>query len=156
MNFTLRPPIESDLDVFFANQLDEEANFMAAFTPENRQDKEAYFVKWKRLWKDESVHFKTIASGETVLGLVSKFVMHGDNELTYAIGKEFWGNGIASRALQEFLLLELARPIYGRVAFDNIASARVLEKAGFVKIGKDKGFANARGMEIEEFIYRLD
>jgi len=47
------------------------------------------------------------------------------------------------------------RPIFGRTAFDNFASQKVLEKNGFVRIGKDKGFANARQAETEEFIYKL-
>ena len=51
--------------------------------------------------------------------------------------------------------IELTRPIFGRVAFDNFGSQKVLEKCGFVKIGLDKGFANARQTEIEEFIYKL-
>jgi RimJ/RimL family protein N-acetyltransferase len=41
------------------------------------------------------------------------------------------------------------------VAFDNQGSQKVLEKCGFVKIGTDKGFANARQAEIEEYIYKL-
>ena len=52
------------------------------------------------------------------------------------------------------------RPILGRVAFDNFGSQKVLEKCGFIKIGSDKGFANARQTDrqtdIEEFIYKLD
>ena len=51
--------------------------------------------------------------------------------------------------------VEQSRPIFGRVAFDNFASQKVLEKCGFEKIGKDIGFANARQTEIEEFIYKL-
>jgi [ribosomal protein S5]-alanine N-acetyltransferase len=53
------------------------------------------------------------------------------------------------------LTIENTRPVFGRVAFDNFGSQKVLEKCGFVKIGTDKGFANARQTEIEEFIYRL-
>jgi len=53
------------------------------------------------------------------------------------------------------LLLEINRPIFGRVAFDNYGSQKVLEKCGFIKVGKDKGSANARQKEIEEFIYKL-
>lgn len=51
--------------------------------------------------------------------------------------------------------METARPIVGRVAFDNFGSQKVLEKCGFVKIGTDKGFASVRGTEIEEFTYEL-
>ncbi|WP_236668947.1 GNAT family N-acetyltransferase [Hymenobacter rubidus] len=75
--------------------------------------------------------------------------------VTYWIDKEFWGQGIATAALHEFLQLEPARPIYGRTAFDNQGSQKVLEKCGFVKTGTDKGFANARQAEIEEYIYKL-
>jgi L-amino acid N-acyltransferase YncA len=40
-------------------------------------------------------------------------------------------------------------------AKDNVASLRVLEKCGFTVVGYEKGFANARGEEIEEVILEL-
>jgi ribosomal-protein-alanine N-acetyltransferase len=81
--------------------------------------------------------------------------MGNEAGITYWIDKKFWGQGIATTALKGLLKIEQTRPIYGRVAFDNYGSQKVLEKCGFIKIGKDKGFANARQTEIEEFIYRL-
>jgi RimJ/RimL family protein N-acetyltransferase len=36
-----------------------------------------------------------------------------------------------------------------------VGSQRVLQKCGFTLIAKEKGFANARNMEIEEFVYQL-
>lgn len=47
------------------------------------------------------------------------------------------------------------RPIYARVAKDNQGSRRVLEKCGFKIISESKGFANARGQEIEELLLEL-
>jgi len=41
------------------------------------------------------------------------------------------------------------------VAFDNYGSQKVLEKCGFLKIGSDSGYANARQKEIEELIFKL-
>jgi RimJ/RimL family protein N-acetyltransferase len=41
------------------------------------------------------------------------------------------------------------------VAKDNRASLRVLEKCGFTILDEDKGFANARGQEIEEWLLQL-
>ncbi len=156
MNISLRKSITSDLEVFFLNQTDSEANFMAAFTSENPNDKEAYMEKWNRLMKDDTVHMQSILLGDKIIGCVIKFMMFGEAEITYAVSKEYWGKGMTSLALGQFLEIEKTRPIHGRVAFDNIGSQRVMEKNGFIKIGKDKGFANARGKEIEEFIYRLD
>jgi RimJ/RimL family protein N-acetyltransferase len=98
---------------------------------------------------------QTILVDETIAGSIAKFEMEGDTEITYWIDRNFWGKGIATTALKNFLTIENTRPIFGRVAFDNLGSQKVLEKCGFVNIGTDKGFANARQTEIEEFIYKL-
>ncbi|WP_394354881.1 GNAT family N-acetyltransferase [Sphingobacterium litopenaei] len=79
-----------------------------------------------------------------IVGSVSKFIIHEDNEITYWIDKKYWGKGIATHALKLFLASEIERPIFGRVAFDNFRSQKVLEKCGFLKVGSDRGFANAR------------
>ena len=155
MNISLRSSIESDLEIFFINQSDEEANYLAAFTSKDPNDKEAYLNKWKRLLKDETINMQTILVENEVVGCVVKFVMEGEAEITYAIAKEYWGKGLTTKAVKSFIDIEKTRPIYGRVAYDNFGSQRVLEKTGFERIGKDKGFANARGKEIEEFIYKL-
>ena len=81
--------------------------------------------------------------------------MDNEAEITYWIDRKLWGKGVATTALKDFLKIEQSRPIFGRVAFDNYGSQKVLEKCGFVRIGKDKGFANARQAEIEEYIYKL-
>ena len=90
------------------------------------------------------------------MGSVAKFMMKDEAEITYWIDKKFWGKGIATSALKIFLNIEIVRPIYARAAFDNFGSQRVLTKCGFIQIGKDKGFANARQAEIEEYIYKLN
>ena len=48
------------------------------------------------------------------------------------------------------------RPVSASAAYDNLASMRVLERAGFQRVGRDRGFAEARGAEIEEVMFRLD
>jgi RimJ/RimL family protein N-acetyltransferase len=82
---------------------------------------------------------------------------HGNSQRTTLLGKRYWGKGLATRALSEFLAhTNPTRPIYARAAKDNIGSLRVLEKCGFRIIGEDRDFANARGKEIEEFLLQLD
>ena len=151
----LRPTEKSDLEFFFQFQLDEEAGYLAAFMPENHTDKEAYVEKQTRFLNDPTIHTQTILVDETIAGSIGKFERDGDAEITCWIDRNFWGKGVATTALKNFLTMESARPIFGRVAFDNLGSQRVLERCGFVKIGTDKGFANARQTEVEEFIYKL-
>lgn len=152
----LRPTTVADLDILFQFQLDLEGRHLAAFMSQDSTHKEAYLAKYTRLLNDPTVNNQTIIADSEIVGSIAKFVMEGDAELTYWIDRQFWGKGVATNALKNFLNLETARPLFGRVAFDNLGSQKVLENCGFVKIGTDRGFANARQAEIEEFIYRLD
>ena len=151
----LRKTQEPDLGFFFQFQLDEEAKYLAAFTSKDPTDKEVYITKYTKHCNDAAINMQTILVDETIAGSIARFEMDGNAEITYWIDKNFWGNGIATTALKIFLTTENTRSIFARVAFDNFGSQRVLEKCGFVKVGTDKGFANARQTEIEEFIYKL-
>ena len=91
-----------------------------------------------------------------VVGHIASFDLEGHREVTYWIGREDWGRGIATRALQEFLQLEATRPLYAGAASDNAASIRVLTKCGFLIVGKGRGFAHGRGEETDEVVLRLD
>ena len=153
---TLTETTTDDLHLLFEFQLDEEANYLAAFTAKDISDKVAYLEKYTKHLADPTITMRTIKANDEIVGSVAKYMMEGDAEITYGIDKKYWRQGIASTALADFLKIELARPIFGRVAFDNYGSQKVLEKCGFIRIGSDRGFANARQAEIEEFIYKLD
>jgi RimJ/RimL family protein N-acetyltransferase len=146
---------KAHLEQLFLFQLDPEAIYQAAFTPTYATDKIAYLEKYNNHLKDPQINMKTIFIDNSIVGSVAKYVMHDNAEITYWIDKKFWGRGVASVALKKFLQSETTRPIFGCVAFDNIASQKVLEKCGFIKIGSDKGYANGRQAEIEEYIYKL-
>jgi [ribosomal protein S5]-alanine N-acetyltransferase len=153
-NISLTETEEDDLNAFFQFQLDKEANYLAAFTSKDPNDKVAYIEKYTKHLADPAIHMRTIKVNDVIAGSIAKFVMENEAEITYWIDRKYWGQGIATTALNEFLKIEKIRPIHGRVAFDNYGSQKVLEKNGFVKIGADKGFANARQTEIEEYIYK--
>lgn len=155
LEIKLRPTEISDLDTLFQFQLDKEGGYLAAFMPKDSTDKSAYIVKYTKLLNNPTVNNQTIILDNIIVGSIGKFLMEGDSEITYWIDRKFWGHGIATEALKNFLDIETSRPIFGRVAFDNFGSQKVLEKCGFVKIGSDNGFANARQAEIEELIYKL-
>jgi len=154
---SLRDVAETDLPIFFDFQRDSAANYMAAFTTRDPTDKEAFAAHWNRILNDDTVLVKTIVFDGHVVGSVATFVdkEFGKPEVTYWIGKEYWGMGLATYALTRFLRDVTVRPIYGRAAKDNVASIRVLEKCGFRMFGQSKGFANARGAVVEEVILEL-
>jgi RimJ/RimL family protein N-acetyltransferase len=152
----LRHVVHADLPIFFENQLDQEANYMAAFTAKDPTNREAFTAHWHKILANETNIIRTIIFNEQVAGSVSSYEDEGRPEVTYWLGKEYWGKGIATRALKEFLASHnTIRPIYAHVAKDNPGSRRVLEKCGFTVVGESKGFANARGQEIEELLLEL-
>ena len=151
----LRDVREDDLPIFFEQQLDPEANYMAAFTAENPADRDAFTSHWNKILGDDATTNKTILFAGQVVGHIASFERLGKPEVSYWIGKEYWGKGIATKALSVFLSQVKERPVYARVAKDNTASIRVLEKCGFKISGEDKGFSNARVKEVEEFILEL-
>jgi len=152
----LKPTEIADLPILYEFQLDKEAIHMAAFTSKNPTDKAAYLEKFTKHLNDPTINQHTIWVDNAIAGSIAKYERDGHAEITYWIARNHWGKGIGTSALKNFLAIELSRPIYGGAAFDNYGSQRVLEKCGFVKIATDKGFANARGAEIEEVIYRLE
>ena len=154
-HLTLTKTEKEDLNFFFQYQLDPEANYLAAFTAKDPNDKAAYIKKYSNFLTDPTITMRTIRVNDEIVGSIAKFVMHGDAGITYWIDRKFWGQGIATTALKALLEIEKTRPIYGAAAFDNYGSQKVMEKCGFVRTGKDKGFANARQAEIEEYIYKL-
>lgn len=152
----LREVVEDDLPIFFAQQQDPEANQMAAFTAKDPSDRDAFMAHWAKILANETALNKTILFEGQVAGNVAKFEFDGEPHVAYWLGKEYWGKGIATAALGELLQRVSTRPLYARAVKDNIGSIRVLQKCGFVIVGEDKGFANARGAEVEEFILKLE
>jgi RimJ/RimL family protein N-acetyltransferase len=98
---------------------------------------------------------RTVLWNGQVAGSVLQFQLFERPSVAYWIDREFWGRGIATRALRAFLRECLVRPLIARVAEDNLASRKIVENCGFRISGEDKGFARFRGAEIEELIYCL-
>ncbi len=155
-DFLLRDVESDDLPIFFEFNADPEACRMAAFTAKDPTDREAFAAHWTRILADATVIIKTIVRDGQVVGSVLSYEEEDRPEVSYWIGREHWGQGIATRALTAFLAEEnTVRPMLARVAKDNLGSIRVLEKCGFKVTDGCMGFANVRGEEIEELVYEL-
>ncbi|MGO4789490.1 GNAT family N-acetyltransferase [Paenibacillus sp. 2KB_20] len=151
----LRDVFEDDLSIFFEQQRDPEANYMAAFTAKDPSDKAAFDSHWAKILGDETIIKKTVLYEGQVAGQILFFEHMGQPEVSYWIGREYWGKGIATRALSLFIRDIKTRPLYARAVKDHIASIRILGKNGFIIWGEDKGYAHARGEEVEEYIMKL-
>jgi RimJ/RimL family protein N-acetyltransferase len=152
----LRELRDEDLAVLFGQWADPVAAHMAAFTAPDHMDRDAFERRWSRLRADETVINRVIVVGGEVAGTIGSWGDAGEREVTYWIGRSYWGKGIATCALNAFLTVDLSRPLHARIAHDNLASRRVLEKCGFRAIATDHGFAEARSREIEEVVLRLE
>jgi RimJ/RimL family protein N-acetyltransferase len=130
----LRAVTEDDLPIFFEHQRDPVANRMAAFPPRER---DAFLTHWGSILRDASGVVRTIELDGDVAGNVCLFGFEGRREVGYWIGREFWGRGVATRALSAFLHEVEERPIYAGVTETNVASIRVLDKCGFTAVETD-------------------
>ena len=109
-----------------------------------------------RLRADPSVSFRVIDVDGGIAGTIGSFRIDDQPEVTYWVDRTHWGKGVASAALQMLLAETAQRPLHARAASDNVGSLRVLEKAGFRRVGVNRDFAPGRGEEFGETILRLD
>jgi RimJ/RimL family protein N-acetyltransferase len=141
----LRDVAPGDLDAFFEHQREPEANEMAVFPA---RDRDAFDAHWRKVLADDSVTTKTIVHEGEVVGNIGCWESDGRRYVGYWIGREFWGKGLATRALGEFVQEVAERPLHAWVATTNVGSIRVLEKCGFVRVG-------SRTSDVEELLFEL-
>jgi RimJ/RimL family protein N-acetyltransferase len=149
----LRDALETDLPIFYEQQLDPEATAMASFPARAR---DSFMTHWTKIMADRSVQIKTILFDGEIAGNIVCFEQLGEREVGYWLGREYWGKGIATQALTEFLKEIETRPLYAHVAKHNIGSKRVLEKCGFSIAGEDRFFSEVFGKNIDEYVLMLD
>ena len=152
----LRPVEDGDLDALFEQMRDPEGVRMAAFTPEDPDDRNAFDAHMSRVRSSPDITLRAVMCDGHLAGSIAAFPAAGQTEVTYWIERAAWGKGIATRALALLLELVTARLLYARAASDNAGSLRVLQKCGFQPVGTEKSFAAGRNEDIEEIILRLD
>jgi len=147
----LRDVKDSDLPIFFDQQLDPEATRMAAFPS---RDRETFMAHWTKSMADKKVVLQTIIYDGRVAGNIIYWQQSEERLVGYWLGREYWGKGVASAALSLFLAHVTIRPLIARVAKHNIASVRVLQKCGFTISGEDT-FSSPDGGHGEEYILMI-
>lgn len=173
---SLREVTRADLPTLFQQINDPEGMRMVGSVRDSHTDRDAYMARWETIFANAKVIPRAIVvrgpgGSEVIAGSIACFerepepsrpcrILPGP-EIGYWLGREHWGKGIASAAVATFLQEVTRRPLYARAASDNVASLRVLEKAGFKEIGREMFFANMRGADgkgeqIEETLMVLE
>ena len=145
MRVSLRDVQESDFATLYAQQLDPEATRMAAFPS---RDWDAFSAHWAKIMSSTSSIAKAVVFDGQVAGNIGCWEDSGEWNIGYWIGREYWGRGIASAALSEFVKGMTHRPLVAKVAKHNIASIRVLQKCGFTMVGEIVPSDGAPGAEL--------
>jgi ribosomal-protein-alanine N-acetyltransferase len=104
--------------------------------------------------------FAIVVDGEAAGGIgfiLQEDVSRRSAEIGYWLGEAYWGRGIATyavRAVSEhiFATFDICR-VYATVFESNPASARVLEKAGFVLEGRLRKAVTKSGDTIDALMY---
>lgn len=125
----LRDVEADDLPIFFEQQLDAEATRMAGFPSRDRASFDAHWAK--NILGNKDAVTRTIVAGGEVAGYIGSWLQDDVRLVGYWLGREYWGKGVATRALSAFLDVVAERPIHAHVVPHNAASIRVLEKCGF-------------------------
>lgn len=148
----LRDVQESDLATLYTQQLDPEATRMAAFPS---RDWDAFSAHWATIMSSTSSIAKAIVFDGQIAGNIGCWEDSGGWNIGYWIGREYWGRGIASAALSEFVKGVSYRPLVAKVAKHNVASIRVLQKCGFTIVDEHE-IAPSDGSPGAEFVLMLE
>jgi RimJ/RimL family protein N-acetyltransferase len=151
----LRPVEDKDFDVIFEMMRDPVAVRLAAFTAADPNDRKKFNEHIEMLCRSAEISFFAIKVNAQCVGTIATFPDDDDREVTYWVARAFWGNGIASQALNLLLQREQTRPLSARAASSNERSIAVLKKSGFVETGQEISFAEAPGADIEETLFTL-
>jgi RimJ/RimL family protein N-acetyltransferase len=151
-DITLREVRIADLPTFYAHQRDKEALRMADFPS---RDWQPFDDHWRKNMAEPSNVMRTILYQGRVAGNLVCWQAGEERDIGYWLGREFWGKGIASKALAEFLTIVKERPLHAHVAKHNIGSIRVLERCGFLRIGEAEVKLSDGAEASEEFVYML-
>ncbi|KRV46646.1 acetyltransferase [Wenjunlia vitaminophila] len=133
MSVALRAVVESDLELFFEQEQDEEAARRSRFTPRGR---EAFMTHWTtRVLGDPTVLVRAVTVDGEPAGNVVAWWAGDQRFIGYWLGRSHWGRGIGTEALTLFLREERTRPLYADPFVGNTGSVRLLEKLGFQRSG---------------------
>jgi Acetyltransferase (GNAT) domain len=95
-DIALRLIEDGDLDALFEQSRDPEGVWMAAFTPENPEDRNAFDAHMARVRNAPDITMRAVICDGHLAGSIASFPAEGHAEVTYWIDRAAWGQGIAT------------------------------------------------------------
>ncbi|MEY4903967.1 MAG: hypothetical protein RLZZ292_1782 [Bacteroidota bacterium] len=164
-NFTLRPWSLDDLDslVHFANNAKIASNLTDRFPYPYTVENGKWFIGMAT--SNTPIHVFAIDQDGLAIGAIGLHDVEGDaiysknKELGYWLAEPYWGQGIITEAVQQmvrygFQHWDINR-IFARPFGRNVASKRVLEKAGFTLEARIDQILFKNGVYEDELIYGI-
>ncbi len=155
---TLREVQDADLDEFFAQLRDPHAAALAGDTFEAPNERQAFDAHWRHLRQAEDVLVRTIEVAEETARRVAGHIRNhpeADQHLvSFWIDRAYWGRGVTTSALGQFLDELGHRPVYARVPRHNEAAIVVLRRNGFKPVSEETGYSPERGRMVDEVVLR--
>lgn len=141
----LRRPVEADAEAIFAEYAaDPEVTRYLIWRPHTSVEETREFLRGRiAAWSDLSGRFPyVITLGQTnrPVGMIEMLLANFKAQVGYVLGRQHWGQGYMTEAVVAVVREALALPgvlsVWATCDVDNIASARVLEKAGMTRQGR--------------------
>ena len=151
----LRQVLADDIGLFFEQHLEVRPMPADASVADRDSRKATFLDRWEHMLSDETVTARTIVWKGAVAGYVAYSMQREKPTISSWLGRAYWSKGIATQAVRDFLDVVQERPLYARVAYDNLAALQVLRKIGFEITGHDSFFSEAHGYEVDEIILAL-
>ena len=146
----LRPPAVQDAQSIFAQWTSDPdvTRFLLWPTHRDVEDTRAFLRGCQQAWREGASRFPwvlTRTDDSTPVGMLELNVDGHAVSVGYVISPRFQARGFATEALEHVIEVALAKPSVWRVwattDIENIASARVMEKAGMQREGRLRRYA---------------
>src|SRR5690349_3976892 len=139
----LRPVAVEDTDAIFASYVqDEEVTRYLIWRPHrNRRETQTYLERCIATPPEVERTYMLVGNDDNVIRGAFALRQRAPHRLDcgYVLARRWWGQGLMTEALSEVAVWALRQPSIFRIGavcdVDNIGSARVLEKSGFVREG---------------------
>lgn len=164
-DFILREQTVEDAEDFLEYYSDPKVSqYIVSFIPQTIEEAKSELLYWINVFKHNDGIYFAIArkSDDKMIGSVGvSGINHNHNriEASYDLAKEYWGQGVMTKALKAVLKYAFDEFKFNRIeAFampDNVGSFRVLEKCGFAFEGNLRQHRYHNGCYVDIGIYSI-